>query len=110
MMFKGIGTDIIEISRIKKAILSEYFINRVFTKEEIKYAMNKGNPEQSFAGMFCAKESIVKAMGTGFSDMKFHDIEILHDEKGKPYCIDENILISISHCKEYATSVAFIKG
>lgn len=109
-MFKGIGTDIIEISRIKKAIQSEHFIHRVFTKNEIEYATSKGNPEQSFAGMFCAKESIVKARGTGFVDFKFHDLEILHKENGMPYCSDENILISISHCKEYATAVAFIKG
>ncbi|MFI3226440.1 MAG: holo-ACP synthase [Clostridia bacterium] len=108
-MFNGIGTDIVEILRIKKAVESEHFMHRVFTKNEIDYAMSKGNPEQSFAGIFCAKESIVKAMGTGFSGVKFHDIEILHDELGKPYCTNENILISISHCKEYATAMAFIK-
>lgn len=108
-MFKGIGTDIVEISRIKKATQSTHFTNRVFTKNEIEYAMNKSKPEQSFAGIFCAKESIVKALGTGFRDLKFHDIEILHDDFGKPYCNDKNIMISISHCKEYATAVAFIK-
>lgn len=107
-MISGIGTDIIEISRIKKAILSSHFIHRVFTTAEIEYAMSKGKPEQTFAGIFCAKESIVKAYGTGFAGRKFHDIEILHDNLGKPYCCDKNISISISHCKEYATATALI--
>lgn len=107
-MIKGIGTDIIEISRIKKSIESEHFVNRVFTKNEILYALKKAKPEQTFAGIFCAKESIVKAMGTGFYKNKFHDIEIIFDDLGKP--TNKYAQISISHCDEYATAVAIIEG
>lgn len=105
-MIKGIGTDIIEINRIAKAIKRKHFLNRVFTENEIAYANNK---VETLAGMFCAKESIVKAMGTGFESLDFHKFEILHDDKGKPYVKDKNIMITISHCKEYATATAIIK-
>ncbi|MFI3115766.1 MAG: holo-ACP synthase [Clostridia bacterium] len=105
-MIKGIGTDIIEIERIRKAVLKEYFVKRVFTANEIAYAESKGDFAQTFAGIFCAKESIIKAKGRGFP---FHELEILHDENGKPYCSDEKIFISISHCKEYATAMAVIE-
>lgn len=109
-MISGIGTDIIEISRIRKAIKKEYFLHKVFTDIEIEYASSKKDMAESLAGIFCAKESIVKAFGTGFRGFKFLDIEILHDDFGKPFMADENIMISISHCKDYATAVAFIKG
>lgn len=109
-MITGIGTDIIEIKRIEKSIQNEKFLNRVFTEKEISYAFSKSNKEQTFAGMFCAKESIVKALGTGFVKFNFLDYEILHDDLGKPYLENENIMISISHCKEYATAMAIIKG
>lgn len=109
-MLKGIGTDIIEIKRIEKAIKNAHFVERFFTQNEILYANSKSNKVETFAGIFCAKESVAKAMGTGFRDIKFHDIEILHDELSKPYLKDKNILISISHCKEYATATAIIKG
>lgn len=109
-MIKGIGTDIIEISRIEKAIKNENFLSRVYTKNEIAYANTKSKKEETLAGIFCAKESIVKAKGTGFKGEKFHNLEILHDENGKPFVNDENILITISHCTKYATATAIIKG
>lgn len=108
-MFSGIGTDIIEINRIRSAIKNERFLNRVFTKNEIEYANGKKDFAETLSGIFCAKESVVKALGTGFGKIKFHDIEILHDEKNRPFLADDKILISISHCKNYATAVAFIK-
>lgn len=105
-MILGLGTDIIEISRIEKATKSEHFVKRVFTPNEIEYAKTKSNKAQTYAGLFCAKESIVKALGTGFRELKFHDIEILHDDLGKPYVKNFNMIISISHSNEYATATA----
>ncbi len=110
MQILGLGTDIVEISRIRASIENEHFIKRFFTENEMKYAENKTNREQTYAGIFCAKESIVKAYGTGFRDIKFVDIEILHDELGKPFSNDKNIILTISHCKEYATATAIFWG
>ncbi len=118
MTFLGIGNDIIEISRIEKAITKEIFIKKVFTENEIALINKKGNKTESFAGRFSAKEAISKALGTGVRNFSLTDIEILNNDLGKPYVIFKNnienfndkyfIDISISHCKDYATAVAII--
>ncbi|WP_300356697.1 holo-ACP synthase [Fusobacterium sp.] len=118
MTFLGIGNDIIEISRIEKAIAKEIFIKKVFTENEIALISKKGNKAESFAGRFSAKEAISKALGTGVRNFSLTDIEILNNDLGKPYVIFKNnienfndkyfIDISISHCKDYATAVAII--
>ncbi|MDD4688553.1 MAG: holo-ACP synthase [Eubacteriales bacterium] len=97
----GVGTDIVEINRIEKAVNNEHLLNRVFTNNERDYASSKHNPFQTYAGMFAAKEAAVKAMG-GVID----DYEILHNSDGKPYLYDKKAFLSISHCDSYA--VAFV--
>lgn len=118
MTLLGIGNDIIEINRIEKAISRENFIKKVFTEEEIKYIISRGNRAETYAGKFSAKEAISKALGTGVRNFSLTDIEILNNDLGKPYVKFKNnianfnekyfIDISISHCKEYATAVAII--
>lgn len=117
-MILGIGNDIVEISRIEKAISNEKFLKRVYTEKEIELIEKKGVPAASYAGRFSAKEAISKALGTGVRDFNLTDIEILNDELGKPFVIfknnlleimkDKKIEISISHSREYATSVAIL--
>lgn len=116
---KGIGNDIIEIERIRKTIEKHgtHFYKKIFTERELEYCLSYNDPAFSLAGRFSAKESIAKAVGTGFGpSVSWLDIEILNDEKGKPYAqfsdsfnqtfLNPMILISISHSKRYATSVA----
>ncbi|MCX7905065.1 MAG: holo-ACP synthase, partial [Caloramator sp.] len=68
-MIVGIGTDIIEIERIKRAIeRNRLFINKIYTENEIEYLKNKNT--ESYAGYFCAKEAVAKALGTGISGFK----------------------------------------
>ncbi|CDF57696.1 holo-ACP synthase [Thermobrachium celere] len=119
-MVKGVGTDIIEISRIKRAIEKTNFINRVFTENEIEYLKNKN--VESAAGYFAAKEAVSKALGTGIKGFSFKDIEILKRD-GAPYVVlhrgakkiaeekeIKNIQISISHCREYAVAFVVMEG
>lgn len=118
-MTKGIGNDIIEIKRIRKAIKArgQPFLDRIFTKKEQEYCLLQSDPYPRFSGRFAAKEAIVKAIGWGFGkDASWKDIEILADEKGKPvvHFSDEirkllnnpKVLVTISHCKEFAAAVA----
>ena len=78
-MLLGIGTDIIEIDRIQQAIeKNEKFLNYVFTEKEQSYCKRKGNPWQSFAARFSAKEAVSKALGVGLGWVKFTEIEILN--------------------------------
>lgn len=107
-MIKGTGIDIIEISRIKKSIENQAFLDKVYTKNEQKYILSKGNPAQTAAGIFAAKEAVAKALGTGVCS--FTDFEVLHTDSGQPY-MEYNgyeIMISISHCKEYAVANAIV--
>ena len=108
-----VGTDIIEIERIKKAVQNEKFIKHVYTENEIKYCESKKVQKyQSYAGKFAAKEAIYKALSERIkTNYKWTDFEILNDEKGRPFVnlklkINnlKKIELSISHCKEYAIS------
>lgn len=118
-MILGVGNDIVEISRIK-GVLSRYpqkFLQRNFTPYERDYCLKRKEPALHLAGLFAAKEAVVKALGTGFSQgLSWLDVQITHDSKGKP-CVmlspamasqfnDPVFLVSISHCHQYATAFA----
>jgi holo-[acyl-carrier protein] synthase len=54
---------------MKRAILCERFVTRLFSAEEIEYARSRGLPERHFASAFAAKEALAKAMGVGLAGM-----------------------------------------
>lgn len=84
-MIIGIGTDIIEIDRIKRAMeRTRGFLERNFSKNEILYFEKRNFKAETVAGNFAAKEAISKAIGTGFRGFSLIDIEVVRDELGKP--------------------------
>lgn len=84
-MILGIGTDIIEIDRISRAIdNTPMFLEKIFTKREIEQLTRSKLRVESVAGNFAAKEAVSKALGTGVRGFNFKDIEVLRDELGKP--------------------------
>lgn len=119
-MIFGIGTDIIEIKRIKKAIArSPRFIERLFTEQELEYYKKKDMKAQHIAGGFSAKEAVLKALGTGLRGFRWKDIEIIRGTTGKPIVrfggnvkqfIEDNgvgiIHVTISHSRDFATATA----
>jgi len=118
---QGLGTDIIEMERIQEAIdrHGPRFIDRLFTEKEQAYCTTFNNPTPHYAGRFAAKEAILKALGTGLQgEITWKDIEILNDPQGKPEVYlssslkerypNTQILISISHCKSFATATAIL--
>ncbi|MGL5352168.1 MAG: holo-ACP synthase [Clostridium sp.] len=122
-MIIGIGTDIIEIDRIEKAIrTNKSFLDKLFTEKEIELFKSKSMRAEVIAGNFAAKEAISKALGTGVRGFSFKDIEVLRDELGKPVANlnkeSENVLgnisyclnISISHNNSCAVAFAVIEG
>ena len=119
-MILGIGTDIVEISRIEKSLKSKRFLKICYTKSEIERCMTKSShAARNFAGYFAAKESVAKALGTGFRGFYPRDIEIDHDDAGQPIirlsdkinlAPNSKILVSISHEKAFATAMAIILG
>tara|TARA_Y100000768_G_scaffold229039_1_gene172927 strand:+ start:68 stop:451 length:384 start_codon:yes stop_codon:yes gene_type:complete len=86
MKIFGIGTDIIEVKRIKKSLKKKSFISRLFNKNEILKCKNNKNSSNCFAKRFAAKEAFSKALGTGISNgINFNEIVILNKKSGKPY-------------------------
>ena len=84
----GIGTDIVNIKRMKKSLRrnGNAFKKRIFSKNEIIYCERKKNPSTFYAKRFAAKEALSKALGTGIrKGINFKDIEIFNDNFGKPY-------------------------
>ena len=117
------GVDIVKISRIKTILdkSKESFYRRIFTDSEVEYITKKNHDHKTVAGMFASKESISKLIGTGIGEISWKDIEVSHDESGRPYVLLNeklnsrlsdlnlnNIELSISHEEEYA--IAFSLG
>ena len=81
----GIGLDLCEISRMEALLADDRFLRRCFTDAERAYILSRGlSAGQTMAGMWAAKEALLKALGTGLS-LPLTDIEILHTPSGQPY-------------------------
>ena len=112
-MITGVGVDIIEVERIKKAVQNKRFLNRIFTKNEIKEQEKSKIRYQRLATRFAAKEAIKKALNI---PLIWKEIEIMRDKNGKPkvnfynetkkLVKDKKVLVSLSHTKKYA--IAFV--
>jgi holo-[acyl-carrier protein] synthase len=113
-----IGTDIIEIERIRRAIARwrERFLGRVYTEAELKLY---GHRWHSLAASFASKEAVMKMLGTGNRGVGWREIETLYHPSGKPFIklsgrakkvaeklgIKE-IDVSLAHSRDYATATA----
>ena len=86
-MIKGIGVDIVDISRIR-ALCDEHgerFLERVFTPGEIGFCRQFPHPVRHFSGRFAAKESVMKVLKTGWTGgISWQDIEIGSGPKSVP--------------------------
>lgn len=120
-MIIGIGTDIIEVDRIKKAIdRTNGFIEKIFTDKEITLFKSKNMRSEVIAGNFAAKEAISKSLGTGIRGFSLKEIEVLRDDLGKPIVfLSDNIEkligkgyklnLSISHNNTSAIAFAILE-
>lgn len=123
-MIYGIGIDIIEVERIRKAInKNSNFKKKIFTKKEIAYCESHKNSAQCFAARFACKEAFVKALGIGLrKGINFSDIEIENNEIGKPFMKTyknaekiikreniNNIHVSLSHIKNFTNAIVLLE-
>ena len=84
-MIAGIGIDLCEISRMEKLLENEHFLTRYFSNEEREYISGKGKSgAQSMAGIYAAKEALVKALGCGIVTADLGTVNVTHDKYGKP--------------------------
>lgn len=122
-MILGVGTDIIEIDRIKKAMeRTPSFLQKAFTENEIEFFKSKAFRTETIAGNFAAKEAVSKAIGTGIRGFALRDIEVLRDELGKPIVNVSDVVknninfdnfklhVSIAHNKSTATAYVILEA
>lgn len=104
------GIDLIGITKVEKILErhGEKFLEKVFTDDEIKYIEEKHFMPQTVAGIYAAKEAMLKELGTGIGEYSLKDVEVFHDEKGRPYgkAGEKLFDISISHEGDYGVAVA----
>jgi holo-[acyl-carrier protein] synthase len=117
-----VGTDLIEIARIRRA-LERYptFRERCFTPAEIAYCDTRPNPAQSYAGRFAGKEAVGKALGFGVARaFAWREIEIVGRPKpsvqlsGRVAAWAERmgaraVDLSMTHSRELAQAVAVVE-
>lgn len=109
-----IGIDIVFISKFKKVKASDYdFWRKFFTKNEWQYSFSDSGFYNHLAGIFAAKEAIIKLYGKRAIN-NHSQIEILHRATGEPYprikgSVKMDIRVSISHDHGYAVAIALRK-
>lgn len=82
----GLGIDLVDIARMKRILeRTPSFAAKVFSDAERAYCNSRANPEAHYATRFAAKEAVVKALGTGFTQgITVRDIEVARNAKGAP--------------------------
>ncbi|MCL6477720.1 MAG: holo-ACP synthase [Peptococcaceae bacterium] len=126
MLIGGIGTDIVEIDRLKRVVERQgtRFLKRVFTEDEVAFCFGRKDPYPCLAARFAAKEAVFKSLGTGLAGCRWTDVEVVRNGTAAPEIIlggstrliaeragFTRIMISISHGRSTAVAFALaIKG
>lgn len=98
----GHGIDVVDIDEFKKMVYDRIDLSKRFHVDEIEYASQFKEPWKHLAGCFAAKESVLKALGTGWSQgVQFLDIELTHETQGGPRIVLSGV------CAEKAAALSF---
>lgn len=119
------GTDIVEISRIRKLLQknSTEFLSRIFTESELREASAKKNSAEYLAGRWAVKEALSKALGCGIgAECNWKDINTTNNARGAPKTSlsgaasktslgkkVKKIHVSISHERNFASSTVILE-
>jgi holo-[acyl-carrier protein] synthase len=125
-MVLGVGTDIIEVSRVREAWLrfGARFMERILRPTEIEYCSRQADPGPFLAVRFSAKEAVSKAFGTGIgAQLGWQDMEIVRLPSGQPTVVlhgeglrlmeqrgGRHVHVSLSHTAAYATAMAVLES
>jgi holo-[acyl-carrier protein] synthase len=117
----GLGLDLVEISRVAESLERHgpAFAERILHADEDKGRISSAEGATHLAGLFAAKEAVMKALGTGMAGAAFKEIAILNRPGGEPYVrlsgraletADRRAIrdwrISITHSRTMAAAVA----
>lgn len=114
----ALGVDLIEIERIERAVarFGDRFLSRVYTLGELAHCKGRA---PALAARFAAKEAVAKALGTGIGDVAWREIEVINDDRGRPWIVLHgraralaeqqglsHLTLTLSHTRAYA--IAFV--
>jgi len=122
----GLGVDIVEIDRMREALRRRPRLReRLFSESERAYCDKRNKPEIHYAMRFAAKEAVLKALGTGFTGMRFTDVEVSRDDRGRPVpilhgragqvarergVVEMHLSLSFTHTTAVASAVAITEA
>ena len=121
-MILGIGVDLCSIDRLRKAIINEHFVKKIFSDEEIDYAYAQGEPARHFASAYAAKEALAKATGMGMFGLGLHSSSVRRTEDGPVIICSKslrekfegrgikNCLLSLTHEGDYALAFVVLES
>lgn len=119
-VFLRVGTNIIELKRIRRAARNPKFLAKYFSADEIRFLVSHKLSTELIAENYCAKVAFAKAIGTGFRIIRPQEISILRDRLGSPFIITTGrakmleerekyvFNLSVAHCKQYASATVII--
>ena len=124
MTVRGIGVDLVQISRMREVISrwEERFVRRVFTEGEIAYCRARRDPVPHFAARFAAKEAGLKALGTGLRlGIHWRELEVVRERGQAPALVlsgrsheigrargGSRMLLALTHDGDYAMAQAML--
>lgn len=124
MTVRGIGVDLVKISRMRDVITrwEDRFLHRVFTEREIAYCRSRRDPVPHFAARFAAKEAGLKALGTGLRlGVTWRELEVWRERGGAPSLVlsgrskeiglargGSRMLLALTHEGDYALAQAML--
>ncbi len=123
-MILGIGLDLCETHRLKRAMARSTFVNRVFSPAEVSACKGRRDRLLCYAARFAAKEAYFKAIGTGWGrGVGWLDVEVASDGRGPPRLLVsgearrlsralgvKRTQLSLTHTGAYAAAVVVIEG
>ena len=125
-MILGIGTDLVEVARIRRAFErhGDRFVARILKEGEIAYCLKHRDPAPFLAARFAAKEAISKAFGTGMGGaLAWHDMEVVRLPSGQPTVVlhggGETLLkqrggrivhLTLTHTDSHASATAILES
>lgn len=114
----NIGVDIVYIKRFSNLLEKKHLFNKMFSSNEIEYIKSRDYNTNTIAGIFAAKEALLKSLKLGMDSYPFNEIEILHYGTGIPFIkLNDSILndygnktfdVSISHDGDYAIAMIIV--
>ncbi|MFQ5877084.1 MAG: holo-ACP synthase [Acidobacteriota bacterium] len=123
-MILGVGVDVCEVRRLRRALARPGFSKRVFRPSEARYCDGRARPERHYAARFAAKEALFKALGTGWGGrVGWTDVAVERAPGGRPALRLAGAAarasralgvrrahLSLSHGDEYAVAVVVLEG